>query len=245
MRFFFCLLGFLSCCAWAEENLENIEKNSESTVENRDSWEAFNRKMFKVHTVVYKSVVKPVAQTYGKIVPLPVHVSLNNAFSNPTDLWVGANNLLQGKPKSAGSDVLRFLINSTLGIFGVFDVASEMGIAKNDEDFGQTLAVWGVPPGKYLFIPGIGPKYTRDAIGWLVDSNPLWWVISPIRARNIALGVNALETTVQILPLYQMVEESGIDPYVMIRESYFQRRNNQIWDGEAPITEEEDDYSKE
>lgn len=252
----FCLLcaAFVLSPAFAESD---SEKNTALTVENRDvletnnptnprdPWESFNRKMFAVHTVLYENIGKPVGTVYDKAVPLPVHSSLNNAFGNFSDLWGGANHLLQGKASHAGSDVLRFLINSTLGILGIFDVASEMGIHKNDADFGQTLAKWGVPNGNYLFIPAIGPKYTRDALGWAVDSNPMWWVLSPIRTRNVAMGVDVLEMTAQVIPLYRVIGESGLDPYVMIRESYFQRRQAQLLDGESVFLEEDDDYSKE
>lgn len=137
----FCLLcaAFVLSPAFAKSD---SEKNTALTVENRDvletnnptnprdPWESFNRKMFAVHTVLYENIGKPVGTVYDKAVPLPVHSSLNNAFGNSSDLWSGANHLLQGKASHAGSDVLRFLINSTLGILGIFDVASEMAFTK-------------------------------------------------------------------------------------------------------------------
>lgn len=252
----FCLLcaAFVLSPAFAESD---FEKNTESTVENRaivetnnptnprDPWESFNRKMYGVHDVLYRGIIRPAGLAYEYIVPTPVHTTIRNGISNPEDIWIAANNLLQGKPKDAANDIARLLINSTLGIFGIFDVATELGLPKNDEDFGQTLAVWGVPSGNILFIPGLGPRYVRDWFGWAVDTNPLWTVMDPPRTRNVAWGVNVWQKTGAVLPLYQMIESSGVEPYVMMRESYIQMRQSQITDGTPTFEEEDDDYSKE
>ena len=234
---------------------DDFEKKSESTAENsevlesaietpRDPWESFNRKMYSVHDVLYRGIIRPAGLAYEYGVPTPLHTTIRNGVANPEDAWIAANNLLQGKPKDAANDVARLLINSTLGIFGMFDVASELGLSKNDEDFGQTLAVWGVPSGNLVFIPGVGPRYVRDWFGWAVDSNPLWSVMDPPRTRNIAWGSNVWQKTEAAIPLHQMIESSGMEPYVMMRESYIQLRQSQITDG-APAFEEDDDYSKE
>ena len=248
-----CAAVFLANPVFAQDSESDSEKKSALTVENtesaenfnpRDPWEPFNRKMYAVHDVLYRGIIRPAGLAYEYLVPLPLHTTIRNGVSNPEDAWIAANNLLQGKPKEAGSDLLRLLINSTLGIFGVFDVATEMGIPKNDEDFGQTLAVWGVPSGNYLFIPGLGPKYVRDWFGWAIDTNPLWTIMDPPRTRNVSWGVHVWERTNAALPLYRVMDDAGMETYVMMRESYIQMRQSQISDGAATF-EEDDDYSKE
>ena len=136
----------------------------------RDPYEGFNRAMFAVNEVIDKVAAKPVAQIYDAVAPLPVKVGAENFFGNVNDLWIGVNDALQGKFADAGIDLSRLLVNSTVGIFGLFDVASELGLEKHEEDFGQTLAVWGVSDGGFLFWPFIGPRTLRDTAGWMVDS---------------------------------------------------------------------------
>src|SRR5574343_1727452 len=134
-----------------------------------DPYEGFNRSMFAVHEAIDKYAAKPVAQVYDNTVPLPVKASTGNFFGNIGDLWIGVNNALQGKFVDAGLDISPLLVNSTFGIFGLFDVASELGLEKHEEDFGQTLAVWGVGSGGYLFWPVIGPRNVRDTVAFGVD----------------------------------------------------------------------------
>ena len=126
-----------------------------------DPYEGFNRSMFAVHEVIDKYAAKPVAQVYDNTVPLPVKAGVGNFFGNVGELWVGVNSALQGKFGDAGVDLGRLLINSTVGIFGLFDVASELGLERHDEDFGQTMAVWGAGSGGYLFWPVIGSSRLR------------------------------------------------------------------------------------
>jgi phospholipid-binding lipoprotein MlaA len=141
----------------------------------KDPFEGFNRAMFAVNEGL-DVVVKPVAQGYDTVAPLPVKVVVGNFFGNIWDAWTAVNNLLQGKGGQAASDVGRVLINSTVGIGGAFDVAGEMGLTKHSEEFGQTLGVWGVGDGPYFYWPLIGPRTTRDTFGWLVDTyyDPVW-----------------------------------------------------------------------
>ena len=134
-----------------------------STANNpKDPYEGFNRAMFSVNEG-FDVVLKPVAEGYDAAAPLPVKAGIGNFFGNISDAWTAINNFLQGKGGEGLSDVGRVLVNTTLGIGGVFDVASEMGLEKHAEDFGQTMAVWGVPEGNYLYWPLIGPRTTRDA----------------------------------------------------------------------------------
>lgn len=201
----------------------------------RDPYEGFNRSMFAVNEVIDKYAAKPVAQVYDKVTPLPVKAGVGSFFGNVGDLWIGVNSALQGKFGDAGVDVGRLLINSTIGIFGLFDVASELGLEKHDEDFGQTLAVWGAGGGGYLFWPIIGPRNVRDTAGWGVDSfvDPVWQV-TDVPVRNSMAAVRFADVRASLLPADKVVEEGALDKYAYIRDAYLQRRRNQIFDGRPP-----------
>lgn len=213
----------------------NVERSTPN-----DPYERFNRSMYQVHLTLDKAV-KPVAEGYDEYMPLPARAGLGNAFSNAGDLWVGANNLLQAKPQDAGSDLARFVINTTLGIFGLFDVASELGYEKHDEDLGQTLATWGVGGGGYVFLPVVGPRTLRDGGGWLVDlqADPLFSGTQDMAVRNSVIALKAVHTRAGLLPTDAILEEATDDPYAYIREAYLQRRHYLIYDGNPPFEEQE------
>lgn len=205
----------------------------------RDPYEGFNRSMFAVNEAVDKFTAKPVAQAYDMVTPLPVKAGVGNFFGNVGDLWIGANSALQGKFSDAGVDFGRLLINSTVGIFGFFDVASELGLEKHEEDFGQTMAVWGVGDGGYMFWPFIGPRTVRDTAGWVVDSyaDPVWRV-RPIATRNSLVALRFVDIRASLLPAEKVVDEAALDKYAYIRDAYLQRRRNQIFDGRPPRIED-------
>lgn len=200
-----------------------------------DPYEGFNRAMFATHEAIDKYAMKPVAQAYDNVVPLPVKSSVGNFFGNAGDLWIGVNSALQGKFADAGIDMSRLLINSTVGILGLFDVASELGLEKHDEDFGQTLAVWGVGSGNYLFWPIIGPRNVRDTGSWLVDAyvDPVTFV-RPVAVRNSVVALRVVDVRASLLPADKVVEEAALDKYAYVRDAYQQRRRNQIFDGRPP-----------
>lgn len=216
------LLAAFGGAAWADGNP-------------RDPYEGFNRAMFSTNEVIDKYAAKPVAQVYDKATPLPVKAGVGNFFGNVGDLWIGVNSALQGKFGDAGIDLGRLAINSTVGIFGLFDVASELGLEKHEEDFGQTMAVWGVGDGGYLFWPIIGPRTLRDTGGWVVDSyvDPVWRA-RPISARNSMVALRFVDIRASLLPADKVVEEAALDKYAYIRDAYLQRRRNQIFDGRPP-----------
>ena len=201
----------------------------------RDPYEGFNRAMFSVNEVVDQYAAKPVAQVYDKLTPLPVKAGVGNFFGNVGDLWIGVNSALQGKFSDAGVDFGRLLINSTVGIFGLFDVASEIGLEKHEEDFGPCMAVWGAGVGGFLFWPIIGPRTVRDTAGWFVDSyaDPVWRV-RPIPVRNSLVALRFVDIRASLLPADKVVEEAALDKYAYIRDAYLQRRRNQIYDGRPP-----------
>lgn len=206
-----------------------------------DPYEGFNRGMFAVNEVVDKYAAKPVAQAYDRVAPLPVKAAVGNFFGNAGELWVGVNSAMQGKFADAGIDFGRLLVNSTVGIFGLFDVASELGLERHDEDFGQTLAVWGVGDGGFVFLPGLGPRTLRDTAGWAVGfaADPVRF-FQPAGVRDGAMVVRFVDVRASLLPSDKVVEEAALDKYAYIRDAYLQRRQNQIYDGRPP--RRDDDY---
>lgn len=207
----------------------------------KDPFEGFNRAMFAVNEGI-DVVVKPIAQGYDAAAPLPVKVVIGNFFGNIGDLWTAVNNVLQGKPDQAVSDVGRVLINTTAGIGGAFDVASEMGLTKHSEEFGQTLGRWGVGDGPYFYWPIIGPRTARDTVGWAVDTyiDPVWRA-DPIRLRNSLVAARFIDLRASLLPTDKVIEEAAFDKYNYVRDGYLQYRRNEIYDGDPPRVRPEDD----
>lgn len=194
--------------------------------------------MFAVHEGV-DTVLKPVAKGYDEVTPDPVKTGIGNFFGNLADVWIAVNNLLQGKLTEGASDVGRFLVNSTVGILGLIDVASEIGLDKHDEDFGQTLGYWGVGDGPYLFWPVIGPRNVRDTLGFVVDvsADPVGH-LEDVSARNTLIGVRLIDYRASLLPADKVVEEAAFDKYNYLRNAYFQNRRSVIHDGNPPPLED-------
>lgn len=201
----------------------------------KDPAEGFNRAMFSVNEGLDKAIAKPLAKGYDHVAPLPVKAVVGNFFSNIADLMTGVHNLLQGKPGEALNDWGRVLVNTTVGIGGAFDVASEMGMEKHYEDFGQTLGVWGVNEGAYLFWPVIGPRTVRDTAGFVVDSytDPVWY-IDDVPVRNSLVGLRYVDQRAALLPTDKIIEEGALDKYAYIRDAYLQHRRNAVYDGYPP-----------
>lgn len=198
--------------------------------ESKDPWEPFNRAIFKFNEkIVDRYILKPLARTYKTITPLLVRKGVQNFFSNLEEVITIPNDLLQWKLKQAGSDTGRLLVNSSLGIFGLFDFASELGLEKHSEDFGQTFGYWGVPSGPYVVLPFLGPSTLRDAAA-LIPEN----AIEPTRQlsdENVGLALSAVEI---IALRAEFLESEGIikgDKYIFIREAYRQQREYLINDG--------------
>ncbi len=200
----------------------------------KDPYEGFNRAMFKVNEGI-DVVVKPIAQGYDAAAPLPVKAGVGNFFGNISDVWTSINNFLQGKGSQGLSDAGRVLINTTIGIGGVFDIASELGLEKHAEDFGQTLGKWGVSDGPYFYWPIIGPRTTRDTFGYAVDAyaDPVMHV-QDVPLRNTLAGVRFVDFRASLLPADKVVEQAAFDKYNYIRDAYLQNRLNEINDGNTP-----------
>jgi phospholipid-binding lipoprotein MlaA len=209
---------------------------SEGVLEEYDPWEPFNEKMFTFNYNMDKYVLKPVAKGYNFVVPDRVQQMIDSGFDNLLVVQRVVNNLLQWRPKGAGAEVGRFLINSTLGIGGLFDIAKqEFGLQKTRVDFGQTLGIWGVNPGPFLVLPFMPPLTVRDGIGTAVDGamDPLSYVLPFIWTRlGMKIG-NTINDRSLNLDLYQGFEETTVDLYSAVRNGYLQRRDNMI-KGPAP-----------
>ncbi|MFA5913073.1 MAG: VacJ family lipoprotein [Burkholderiales bacterium] len=201
-----------------------------------DPLEGYNRAMFRFNDGVDKALIKPVATGYKKVVPEFARTGVTNFFSNLGDIWIGINNVLQGKPGKGASDFGRFAINSTVGILGLFDVASNAGLDKHNEDFGQTLGRWGVGSGAYVVLPILGPSTVRDGFSrFVVDwhGDPLWYV-NNIPTRNELIGARVVDGRANLLDAGRLAEEAALDPYTYMRSAYLQRRRNLIYDGNPP-----------
>ena len=219
------ILGGLTGCATTANNP-------------KDPYEGFNRAMFSVNEGI-DVVVKPVAQGYDTVTPRLVKAGIGNFFGNIADVWTALNNFLQGKGVYGVSDVGRVIVNTTFGMAGLFDVASEMGFEKHSEDFGQTLGVWGVGDGAYLFWPVLGPRTTRDTFGVAVDmyADPIPR-IDNVPVRNTLMGLRFIDTRAALLPADKVVEQAAFDKYNYIRDAYLQNRRSVIHDGNPPAEEQ-------
>lgn len=210
-----------------------------STANNpKDPWEGYNRAMYSFNDTVDRAVVKPVAKGYDAAAPLPVKVGVGNFFGNIGDVWVGVNNLMQGKVVAGASDFGRVLVNTSVGILGFFDVATPLGLERHEEDFGQTLGKWGVGDGPYVVLPIFGPKTLRDTAGFGVDTlvDPLGHKDNDthIAERNSAMGLRLIHGRAELLPAEKVIDDAATDRYAYLRDAYLQRRLSLIHDGNPP-----------
>jgi phospholipid-binding lipoprotein MlaA len=201
----------------------------------RDPLESYNRAMQSFNDFADDAVLKPVARGYRAVAPEPLRNMVRNFFANIEDLPIGLNNMLQGKFLDGWTDWFRVIVNSTLGVFGINDVASDMRLEKHNEDFGQTFGRWGIGDGPYFVMPLLGPKTIRDTVGWVGDFtvDPVSYV-RPIAARNTALTVRYISWRTDLLDASTMFEEAALDRYVFLRDAYLQRRRSLVYDGNPP-----------
>ncbi len=201
----------------------------------RDPLEPLNRKVAGFNDVVDKAVVKPVAKAYIYAVPSLARQGVTNFFSNLGEVWNTANNAFQLKGRAAAESWMRFSINSVFGIAGIFDLATDMGLERQREDFGQTLGWWGVPSGPYLVLPLLGPSTVRDISAWSVNAygNPLK-VFPDAGVRDRLTGLNLIDTRANLLRATEALEEAALDKYTFTRDFYLQVRDNEVYDGNPP-----------
>jgi len=213
---------------------------------NKDSFEGFNRGVYKFNDTADKVALRPAAKGYRKVTPQFVRTGVGNVLSNLEYPGTFINQFLQGKVLLGLKDAGRFLLNSTLGVAGIFDVATPLGLEKNDEDFGQTLAVWGVPSGPYLTLPLFGPSSVRDAPSRVVDwfTTPLQYTELPWEADWAQRIISPIHTRSELLPLDDTLRRT-YDPYAFIRDAWVQQREFNIFDGNPPPETLEDVMGEE
>ena len=200
-----------------------------------DPFQSFNRAMFTFNDAVDRAVIRPLAVGYTKILPQRMRDGVNNFFNNLRAPTTFINDVLQGKPGRAKETLDRFLINSTVGLLGFVDIATKLGFPDHEEDYGQTLAVWGVPSGPYLVLPLLGPSTIRDTVGKVpefVIADPLWDP-NDTRVTITRFGIRAIDIRSRLLEVDRILEMQ-IDPYLFMRELYLQNRQAQILDGAIP-----------
>lgn len=213
-------LALLSACATPANNYDPLE--------------SINRPIYSFNKTVDNAVVRPVAKAWSDYLPSPVQTGVHNVFSNIGDVFAIPAALLQGKGDEMGESIWRVVLNSTIGIGGLFDLASEIGIKKSDEDLGQALGYWGVPTGPYLMLPFLGPVTARDTVDTAVKfaygpSN----YIEPDALAYSYIGVNAIDARAQYLPFDKLLDEQ-YDPYAYLRDTYLQNRWYKVHDGNPP-----------
>ena len=206
-----------------------------------DPWERFNRGSYAFNDAIDRNVLKPVAQSYVEGMPAFAQEGVTNFFDNLQDLGTGANNLLQGKFSEGFSDLGRFAFNTVVGIGGLWDVATPAGLEKHNEDFGQTLGWWGVPPGPYFVIPLLGPSTLRDAPArWVDPSFAYNRGIDEVAIRNSMFGLDLVRTRTELLKAEKVLDEAALDKYSFTRDAWLQRRRNHVHDGRPPRDPEDE-----
>lgn len=204
----------------------------------QDPLEPLNRSVFKFNDAVDRAVLKPVATTYREVMPSMVREGVYNFFANLEDAWSFVNNLLQFKGNAAAESFMRFNVNTFFGLAGVLDVATEMGLERHPEDFGQTLGHWGVAPGPYVVLPLLGPSSVRDTLALPVDyQGDIVTRVSDVPTRNSLAVLRGVDTRSKYLKAGNVLEEAALDKYTFTRDAYFQRRRNAVYDGNPPDSE--------
>jgi phospholipid-binding lipoprotein MlaA len=212
-----------------------------------DPWQGWNRGAQSFNDSIDKAILKPIAKGYQWITPKPVDEGITNFFSNINDIGVTVNDLLQFKLLQGGKDFSRFLVNTTAGVAGVFDVAQKIDLPKHNEDFGQTLGFWGVSSGNYLVLPFFGSSSPREAAGLLGDAlfNPLTYVTfgggAAVSAATAgARVIDITDTRSDIMSTEKIVDEASVDRYDFIKNAYRQRREYLVYDGNPPEVEDDE-----
>jgi phospholipid-binding lipoprotein MlaA len=225
----------LGCWLSAGPAMAQTSAPIETPSQQRDQFERWNRAMFSFNSGLDERILKPTAQAYVRVVPQPVRAGTTSFFSNLGDGWSGINSLLQGKVRDAGDNLARFGLNSTFGLFGLIDIASEANIERHPEDFGQTLARWGVKSGPYVVLPVWGPTTLRDAIVLPIErrGDPVRSIVSD-KGQTLVTGLRIVDTRANFLRASALLDEVALDKYIFVRDGFLQRRNNEVWDGSPP-----------
>ena len=220
-----------------------VDHQDRHTAGPKDPYESVNRKVFAFNDTLDTYALKPAAKAYNAVLPSPIRTGVHNFFGNFSDAWSAVNQLLQGKPLYSGTMTLRVLANTTIGIAGLFDPATSMGLERKSEDLGQTLGVWGLEPGPYLVLPLFGSSDIRDAVALPADS-----YLSPALLASgkywKELGIDAIgviDTRAGLLGASQMLDELAFDRYTFMRDAYVTRRRSLVYDGNPPDLPDDDE----
>ena len=199
----------------------------------QDPWESFNRSVFEFNEGLDAYVLKPVVAGYRFVLPEFVRDGVYNFFSNYSDIYTALHNLLQGKPADAFNDFMRVVVNTTMGLGGLLDLATPGGLEKHKEDWGQTLGVWGVPAGPYAVLPFFGPSSVRDTFGTAADlqSDYLFRLLPDVALRNSITGLRVVNARNTYYEAGDLLDGAAIDKYSFVRDAYIQRRQYQINEG--------------
>ncbi|WP_300428795.1 VacJ family lipoprotein [Candidatus Thioglobus sp.] len=211
----------------------NLSVNAEEV----DPFEETNRSIYEFNESLDSNVLEPVSRAYKNNIPEAAQKGIGNFLGNLADVSTLANQILQFKPIESAETLARILVNTTIGLGGLFDVASDMGLITEDEDFGQTMAVWGVEQGPYVVLPLLGPSTVRDGIGTYVDLTSPANMVGEIDEVGVSV-INVVDKRVDLLPITDILDQSD-DPYITMRSSYLQKRNNDIYDGNVPVTDDD------
>jgi phospholipid-binding lipoprotein MlaA len=212
----------------------------------KDPLEPMNRSISRFNDSLDENVLKPVATGYKDVTPDLVQQGVRNVFNNLSDIWSTVNNGLQLKGRDTAESLMRSVVNSVFGIYGIFDVATPIGLQRHPEDFGQTLGAWGVPDGPYVVLPLFGPSTLRDTAGMPVDTSVDYVRnLDHIATRNSAMALRVVDKRTSLLGTGNLLTEAAIDKYSFQRDAYLQYRRNQVFDGNPPDEEDLPDPSAE
>jgi phospholipid-binding lipoprotein MlaA len=220
-----------------------VDRQDRHTAGPKDPYETVNRKVFAFNDTLDTYALKPVATAYTKVVPSPIRTGVHNFFGNFSDAWSAVNQLLQGKPSDAGTMTLRVLTNTTIGIGGLFDPATSLGLERKSEDLGQTLGTWGLEPGPYLVLPLFGSSDIRDALALPADTyvSPSL-LVAPKYWKEVGIdAIGVIDARAGLLGASQMLDELAFDRYTFMRDAYITRRRSLVYDGNPPDLPDEDD----
>jgi len=226
-----CAVLFLIGCAQKQQ----VKKNP-------DPWEDFNRKVFYFNSGFDRYFMKPFAVGYKAATPPPVETGVSNFYANLSDFRTAFNNFIQLKFADGFSDTGRFFVNSTVGIVGLVDVASKMGMDKHNEDFGQTLGRWGVPSGPYVMLPFLGPSTARDGPALIVDyyTAPQTYFVEEVALRNSLWALDFINRRAELISLDVVLQDVAYDRYDLLRDAYLTRREYLVTDGRSQQEKEDD-----
>lgn len=200
-----------------------------------DPWENWNRKVYGFNDAVDKAVLKPLAEAYKAVLPSLVRTGVTNVLGNLGDVWSAANHLLQGKVFSGLDMGMRVLTNTLFGLGGLLDPATEMGLTRRSEDFGQTLGRWGVPSGPYLVLPFLGPSTVRDGAALLVDRQGSASRLPPTEAGRLSFtALELVNLRTNLLSTTQLLDQVALDRYSFVRDGFLMRRRDALYDGAPP-----------